>query len=550
MWLVLLSLLACDPESKAPPVDLPRGTLEMEFPAAGDWLSAGDAEARGTGTNLAEVAVDGAGATVDGTDWTAPLTLPRGVSVVEATATDLNGDALFVRHGVIAGEFASPEGLVEGAVVARLNQGGIDRVEAMAEALLDPATLNGKLGALNPVYTDSYGVWGWDAVTISADILSVDFGEPALELTPTESKVELSVVLPDVEVAVLAYGDVVGWDFDTEVSIWASEAVLAADVDIDALGGALDVELGDVSVELRDFGYDTSLLPGDVEEYVLVDTLRSTLEEMLVEQIETMVPPLLDETLAGLAPSVEMEMLGVPVTLTYAFADVDPDPDGLQMTLDLEVDMPSGTSRAYAGYLTAPGGSPAVDPHADLAAAVSDDLLNRVLFEAWRAGLLDLRLSTDDGTLDGFLLTPFHATQGTITVSPALPPVVVERDGGLEAQVAELIVTIDTPGGELGEHLEVAVAAFVGLEVRIDDGELVLDLGEPDLVLAVRDSDWGATDESTTTLLEENLPLDTLLALLGELSFELPSLYGISFDRGEAERDASGVHTDVRVWVD
>lgn len=550
MRLVLLSLLACDAESEAPPVNLPRGTLEMESPAAGAWLSAGDTEARGTGTNLATVAVDGVEATTDGTEWRAPLSLPRGISVVQATATDLNGDTLFVRHGVIAGAFASPEGLVEGAMVARLNQGGIDRVEAMAEALIDPATLNGKLGALNPVYSDAYGVWGWDAVTIAADILSVDFGEPALELNPTDTTVELSVVLPELEVAVLAYGEVVGWDFDTEVSIWASEAVLSAELRLDAVGGTLVVELGEVSVELRDFGYDTSLLPGEVEEYVLVDTLRTTLEEMLVDQIQTLVPPLLDETLAGLAPSVETEMLGVPVSLRYAFADVDPDPDGLQVTLDLEVDMPSAGSHAYAGYLTAEGGAPEVDSHADLAAAVSDDLVNRVLFEAWRAGLLDLRLSTDDGTLDAFLLAPFHATQGTITVSPALPPVVVDRDGALEAQVAELLVTIDTPGGELGEHLEVAVAAFVALDLSIDGGVLVLDLGEPDLVLAVRDSDWGATDASTTALLEANLPLDTLLALLGELSFELPSLYGVTFERGEAERDPSGVHTDVRVWVD
>lgn len=547
--LFLLFLAACA-EKETDTASVEAGVLVLEAPAAAAWTDAGPTEARGTADNVEGVTVGGEDARLRQGVFTHTVDLARGVNVVEAAAVDGRGDTLFARHGLLAGEFAAPEGDVADALRVRLNQGGIDKAMALAAGMVDAATLSASLGALNPVYSDSYGVWGWDAVTISADIAALDFSTPVLRATPHAGELTLVATIPDLYVLVNAYGDVVGIDFDTDVTLEASAAVVTGTLAIGLANGMPVVTLEDATLELQDFAYDTSLLPGDVESYLLVDTIRSTLEEQIVAAIEEKVPPLLEETLGGLDPSFELDLLGRPVALSFGFSALEVDDDGLLASLDLDVEIPPIDARSYAGYLAAGDGAPTLDTAPDVSGAISDDLLNRLLFEAWRGGMIDMRLSTDDGSIDGVFLAPFHAEEGTITVSPSLPPVAVESAGGLQAQIAELVVTIDTPGGELGEHLVVAIAMFVDLEVGIEDSELVLTLGTPTLVMQVRESDWGASEETITRLLEENLPLDTLLALLGDIRVPIPSLYGIAIDTGTAARDADGVHTGLEVWLE
>ncbi len=543
---LLLLLTACkkDEEAELPPP--PGGDLTLESPAAGAWTAAGQAEAIGTAHNVDAVTVNGADASLSGFDFSAPITLTRGINVVMAEAVDVRGDTHFARHGVLAGEFASPNGAVEGAVLLRANQGALDAAGELAAGYIDSATLNESLAALNPVYTDSYV---WDTVTVNADVTGVSFGAPTITLSPVGGRLTLVASLPDVWVDARAYADAFGYEFDSDLAVWADEAVVTGSLSVGAADGRLTVSLDEATVELVEFGYSTDLLPSWVTDYLLVETLRDLLETKIVEQIETMVPPLLEETLGGLDPSFSTEVMGASVDLSFAFADVAVDADGLAIELDLDVSIPESGDVTYEGFLVAGAGEPEVDTTADLAAAVSDDLLNRLLFEAWAGGVLNLRMSTDDGSLEPALLAALKAEEGTISVSAGLPPVAVERDGGLLAQVGELLITVDTPGGELGEHIVVALAADIPLEVAVTDGELTLELGDPELLFEVRESDWGASNETVTRLIEEMLPLDALLLLLGDFSLPLPALYGLAVDTGTAARDADGVHTDVQVWL-
>jgi hypothetical protein len=550
MTLVFLALIACEHEEDVLKGQDAAGTLELSSPAAGAWMDAGRTTARGTVTNVESVTVAGAEARLHGGEFDADVDLARGITVVEATATDARGDTLFVRHGVLAGDFASPDGDIEDALSLRVNRGGLDRIAELAAGMVGDLDLGASLAALNPVYSDSYGVWGWDAVTIAADVTSVSFGDPELDIEPDDGQLVLTATLPDLYVSIYAYGEAVGIDFDTDVSIEASEAVITAVIEVEADDGAIAVSLEDATVELRDFAYDTSALPGDVEDYLLVDTVRGTLEEKLVAEIEARVPPLLDETLAGLDPSFSFEVMGMAVDLGFAFADVEVDDDGLAISLDLDVGIPPAAGKQYAGYLYAGDATADVDTAADVAGVVSDNLLNRVLFEAWRAGVLDVTMSTTDGSLEAAYLAMLKAEEGTITVSAALPPVVVEADGSLQAQMAEVLVTIDTPGGELGEHIVVALAAAVDLDVGVADGVLSLEMGEPAITMIVRESDWGANNEAVTRLLEDMVPFDTLLSLLGGIEMPLPVLYGVTVDTGAATRESTGVHTGLEIWLD
>lgn len=532
-------------EKAADPVPAP--TLSLLTPAQADWLSEGVHDASGTATDVTEVTVNGGSAVRKGTEFSADVKLERGVSVVEALATGTNGDQLFVRHGVIAGDYADPDDAVTGAMKLRVNQSGLDEMSSLVATYIEPTLLNDTVAAMNPVYEDSYGIWGWDAVTIAADITSVSFSPAQVSIGPKSGQLELVAAIPDFWVDARAYGEAIGYDFDSTVNMAASEVTLTATVSVGADDGKIVVALSGVSVVFQDFTYDTSLLPGDIESYILVETIQTTIEEMLVTQIQEMVPPLLEETLGGLAPTFSTELLGEEIELEYAFSDVRTDDDGLAIVLDMDVAIDGDGDKSYKGYLSAPKSDAEVDTHADLAGAISDDFMNLALFQAWRAGMLDMTLSTQDGSLDSFLLAPFHATEGSITVRTDLPPVLIERDGALLAQVAELIVTVDTADSDLGSHLVVAVAAEVPLDVSLEDAALALDIGDPALTLVVRESDWGASNEATTKLVEDTLPLELLLGLLGNISFDLPTLLGVSFADGEAERDEGGFHTLVTV---
>ncbi|MBM4393109.1 MAG: hypothetical protein FJ090_18450 [Deltaproteobacteria bacterium] len=541
-------LAACQKEEEAEATP-GAGSLSLDTPEQGDFLEADTSHARGTAEHVTALTINGAATKINDGHFDAKIELQRGVNVVEAVAETEGATTLYVRNGVLAGNYRSASDEVEDAVVLRVNEGGLRAIGDLAEEMLSSDLVNDSLAGMNPVYSDSYGVWGWDAVTIAANVDGVYFDTPSFEFEPRDGVLELTATLPNLYVDIYAWGEAIGFDFESDVALWASSAVLTADVEIDTRGGKLDVNISNTAVTLNDFGYDTSLLPGDVESYLLVETIRDTITETLVEQIDAMVPALLDDTLAGLDPSYTTDLMGLDVQIEFAFAKAEIDRDGLQLALDLDVAVPPTGTKSGPGFLGADMGTPDVDTEADVAGAISDDLLNRVLYEAWAGGLLDMTLSTADGSLEPLVLVPFGVTEGSIEVEALLPPVVVENDGQLEAQIGELLVTIDAKGSKLGDHLKASVNVFVGLEVEIEDGELVLSLGEPRLSFMVRETSHDVSNETMTNVLEEALPIDSILALLGDFAFPLPELYGIRLDKGTASRDESGVYTGIEIGV-
>ncbi|RME28281.1 MAG: hypothetical protein D6798_02730 [Deltaproteobacteria bacterium] len=536
----------CSKEPTAPDtVDALQPSLTVDSPAPASWLPVGSTPVSGTSEDCRTVRIAGVDATLDdGGNFAGQVDLERGVNVVEVRALTLDGDELFVRNGVLAGDFDHPGGAVADAAIVRLNQGGLDKLLAMVGEMIEPSLINDSLSDLNPVYEDSYSILGWDAVEIAADLDSISFGPIQLSATPGSGRVVLAGSIPDLFVDAQATGEVVGVDFDSDVTLWADSADFSGTLTLGTADGRLTADVSDLRIDLVGFGYDTSLLPGDIEAYILVDTLQATIEEQVLAMLDETLPAYVDDALSGLDLSFSTELMSTPLSAGAEFAWVDTDGSGIEFGLDLDVDMPDA-GLSGQGVLSAGDASPYVDRDADLAAAISDNLLNRMLYEAWSAGLLELRMSTDDDSLDPFLLTPLHATQGTITVRADLPPVVVQGADGLEAQVGELIVDIDTPDGEFGTHLQIAAAVAAGVDLSYADGEVALDLGEVGVTLMVRESDWGASNEAVTRLVEEMLPIDVMLALLGNLSFPIPSIDGLELESVGIDRASTGVHTSI-----
>ena len=545
--LILTGCKACNDEEEGAPVvyDDP-SSLTVNSPAEGAWLPEGAVSVTGLVDNIDAVTVNGESASLDDSgSFSSTITLARGINVIDVEAIEPDSDVLSERLSVIAGDFADPGLVVEDGIQIRLNQGGINEMSDMIEGLVSADVVTKSLGEINPVFqSGDSDDWNWAA----ADLVGLDFGTAQISATP-DQMIALEVVLPDLDVDIYAYGEVVLIDFTQDINMTAKNAVITANLALGAEDGVLTVELIDPEVELQDFAYDTSLLPSFMEDYFFVETIQESIEDALVEQMQEMVTAQLDEQLSALDFSFDTELMGTTISVSATFTDVDVDDDGVEIAIGVDVDVPTVGTQIYQGYLASGEGTPSIDHGADLAMVLSDELLNRIMFEVWRGGMLDLTLSTDDGSLEPAMLAMLHAEEGTVTVSASLPPVIVESEGGLQVQLGELSIILETPGGELGERVELDIAAFVDLEMALEGNKIALEMGTPELVMAVRESDWGSSNEALTALIEEMLPIELLLATLGALEFELPEFDGLSFGDTEVERSNSGFHTDVEIQL-
>jgi hypothetical protein len=547
---VLLFTIGCKADSSLTEDDFVDPVLEFTNPVAADWLPAGETTVTGRVEGLDDLQINGAPAEIDGDTFSATITLDRGINVIEASGTDGNDHTRFERASVIAGEFADPGRPVKEAVVARLNTSGIDFAMDMVGDMINDMDIEGAIAGANPVYEDTYGVWSWDAVYVRADIGSLDMGNIQLDANPEEAYLDLTVTIPWLDVWVPVYGDILGWDFDVDAWIWASSAEITGYVTVDVDNNdKLVADLHSPTVQLYGFGYDTSLLPGEIETYILVDTIREALEDMLVEQISEAVPPLIEEQLADLDLSFETELLDRDVAIEAGFTRATIDEKGIELITKIDVNMKGKGEATYAGYLAADEKYPKVSRSGDLSAAISDDMLNRVLFEAWRSGIMDIELSTEDGSLAPEMLMALKATTGTVKVHADLPPVIVEHDKNIQLQAGEIIVDIYTPNGAMGDHVQLSIAVYGDIDLEVKKNKLKLDLQTPELIITVRDTDWGrsGSDEAVNLLLDNSFGIESLLGLLGDMSFDLPTIGDVNIADAQVDRNKNGVYTDINI---
>ena len=535
------------PEATVPP------SLTVTAPLPATWAATGPTFVTGEATGLASLTVNEQTVEVESDAFVTTTDLVSGLNVIEVVGTEPDGDLLFERIGVLAGTFGDPETGLDEALAVRVNEGGLITVMDQAAESLDADTVESAVVTGEPIYEDSYGVWGWDAVEIAAEIMSIEFDAPQLEIDPTDPLLWVTVAIPNLSVSTLVTGDVVGLEFDIDIETTAPWAVITTALSMEAEDGELVVALEDAEISLDGFAYDTSVLPDEVESVLLVETIQETIEELILEQMETLLPTTIESALSELDTSVTVTLMDRPLTIDTEFAEALVDDDGIEITMDVDLFMAAASSsqtpHVYAGYLTNASTSPDMDHEEELVISISDDLMNKSLFEAWRSGLLDLSLSTDDGSLESDVMDSLHADGGSITLYPQLPPVLIPSSSGdkLLLQLGEILAVVDTPGGDLGDRITIAAHVEAEVDLGVEDGAISLSVDEYDITIVVRDSDWGASDEAITMVLEEALPIDSLLASIDSLSIDLPTLYGVGIAEADVDRTTSTGHSLVNV---
>jgi hypothetical protein len=534
--LVVLSVVGCTKEeepqsttgggSNLGPDDL---TIEITEPVAGAHLPVGSVDVEGTQTGLSNVTLNGVGVDASSGGFAAEVELERGINNLEARG-EKGTTYRLTRRAVLAGEFAEPSGSIDEALGLRINQGGLDAMGGIVGGLLDPKGLSKGLAKANPLY---------ESFVFDAHVTSLGFAPLEMEFQPAQGELALDVVLPDVEA--LVFIDTL-LDFDLEVT--AEEARIGGVLALDTDGnGHLVADFSNASVSITGFDYDTSLIPGDFS--FGEGTLEGIFEGVLLDQVEVLVPTLLQDQLSTLELAFELDLLGTPVSVRSAFRSAFVDRDGVQLVADLDVEVPGTGTKSAPGYLTAAAARPTPNTVDDMTMSLSDDLVNRLLFEVWSGGLVDMTLSTDDGSLPAEYLADFGADEGTLTLDAKLPPVLVQKGEVTELQIGELHARLETPDNPNFSYLDLALSAKIPVDLEVVAGELTVALGDPELVFIIRDTDWPVDHSAITVLLEENLPIDELIGSLGLIAIELPEIAGISLENAAINRDPSGVFTNI-----
>lgn len=564
IWIPAVVWLGCSQEHNQP-VDSEKANstttaprLTIDAPQRGAWLPAGAIEVSGTAENVSgltlnEAALDTANIDTANGRYATTAELNRGINLLTVQAATAQSstaqpstteEALMERVGVMAGDYAEPDEPVIDGVLARINQGGIAEMVTFIEGLITPALIGEDISTLNPLAEgDILGVFSY-----RADLVSMDFGAPEIIVLPADGELRLQAGLPDLSIDLNVNIDIAVTDFDVGVGMTSSRAVLDTRMIPGATNGTLTMALEGTTLTLANFLADISAIPDWLEGIdLLQQELRSAVEDELINQLNTLVPEILDETLQALDFSFETELFGRDLAVAASFASVDVDPQGLEIGVDVAVDVPGEGNKTYAGVLAAgvPAPSPASD--AEMAIMLADDFLNRVLFEVWRGGIADLQLSTADGSLDVSLLDGLPIETATVTVDAGLPPVVVSSNGQMQLQLAEWVVTLDTPGASIGNQLIARVAAEAELGVVVSDNALGIALGEFDLTLDVIESDWSLSEGDLLNLLDALLTEEALAGLLEDFRFALPELYGVRLANALVERADSELHTAVEI---
>ena len=520
--------------------------LSVSSPERASWGAVGGAELTGNITDIAEVVVNGESHAVSGSSFAVPITLARGINTLVTEAVPADGSkSLFDRRSVIAGTFAPAEGDIQGAVAARVNRSGLDDVGEVVAGMVDVQSLNKDFSKLNPIVELDYG-WG---TGVTVDLVSVYFGAPLVSLIPSDGQITAEVILPELLVDTDATFSLLTFDTDQELELTSSYAIIRGDLALSLEDGRVVTALDDASVTLEEFAYDVSLIPGDfLEDNLFNDTIREAIEERLAGEMTTLLPELVASLQEDLDLTFQTELLGTTVTLGAAIADLGVDEDGVWLGMDVSVDA-GGTDLSGEGYLTGGVAAPEPDRAADAAVLLSDDALNRALYELWLGGLLSQQLSTSDGSLSPDSLSSFGITEATITTDAGLPPVLVEQDGATRLQLGEVTVDLNTPSFTLGQSLVLRVAGSVGLDLSFADNTITPAFSDVDLTFDIIDTDWEQDREGIVSLLETFITPDLLLGAVDGLALELPSVGGVRVDSASIDRADSEVHTDLRIEI-
>ncbi len=410
----------------------------------------------------------------------------------------------------------------------------------------------------SPLMAEGEASLGWCEWTV--DVSQVSYTLDEVDIKPTTGGIILSGTLTGFQ----AYVDATAPDWfcpDAHGWVHAEEIYFESWIDVAVSGGNIQFDVVSVDVEITGVWVDMDGGIASLFDWLVnwfSEDLAAKIAQKLEEALPQKVVPLLTSTLnAFLDKTQQFEVPAIPGTkgpmtlvLKAEPAKAEFDSGGAAFVVNLGVGAQKQSSHEAPGTFLR-GDCLGEDPGTfnlpesqKVEAAVSEDLLNQILFAAWWGGQMDVTL--DDSTL-GDVLTDYGITELSVVLTPYLPPVYTTctPTGNGEFQMGDL--HIDATFKMTGQPSTMELFASARAEVDIvvlsqpSGKELALTVGQMS-ALGLDVIDAGGMVEGGEDLMEQllsdlvvNVLLKTWLAGV-VASYPIPEVdlgsYGTYFPQG------------------
>jgi len=513
------------------PADNPH--ISLSAPVSGEFVDAETVIVQGIVTNggdVEQVLVNGEEVSVNGGTFTKEVAFDGRTALPIYVSTITGGDGFGAAKAVVyRGQMASAEEPVADALVVGLGNDFLTLAGALIGDLLQDLDLMPYLESLNPI--------------IDSDLLTVEVTAAAIGGATGQAVFRTDGLGFQGEITDLTLGlkvTMAGLPLNMEMNIGSLTVQGLADITVN--NGAATVTITEVAINHADVTA-TGALPASV-----INALLGLLEGTVEKLVTGTLPGLLEGLLADL--SLETTLLGFGLELALTRLDIDT--GGMAAGFDLNAyyaqDVP--TVPWQRGSLVTPGlppnmlNHPAAATEFGIGAALSDDLLNRLLLALGDSALLGLPdnsykqnpyieldastlslifygLSNIDPTTPAFL--SFHLD--------ALPVAVPDEDGALYLRVPDLRMdcTLEPQGSAPWRAFSTSLDFTLALDIDFVEGQIAPSFPPVEFTMAYLDNPI-ATDQPILDFLMDWLP-DLVGAILevafDEFPLEIPPIEGV-----------------------
>jgi hypothetical protein len=531
---LLTAASACATEGGGPASEPP--VLKVTSPSRGTVQSGlADVEVRGTvtpslesGAPVERVEVNGVRATVDlDGGWVARVPVGAGATMLKTVAVDAEGGEARDTRTVQAGNLVPLNTTVTDGITAAISDDAFARIGEMAGNLIATMDLGTMVQQMNPV-VDSGG--GPDCLYAQAFIRDLDMASANIGLIPYQGGLTLQAELFSLDVPLDTQYAVACLDGSTAVRIRADRIFIQGDLAVTVAGGALDVSLGNITLDIDGLDIDASGVPGTIIDMLALD---SVIQWVAPYAVELFMGPMINDALGGLAMvgPLNLDVAGRTLEMGVTPTAIEFSPVGGELRMNSRFFVQGAESAP--GYIFTENGVPAMDAADGFQLALADDAINQLMTGFHAVGAMNMEIPHRAGHLDALavnaLLPPMMSASGT--------------DGTMKLIVGDMMVTAMAQGSA-----QARLAFNVEVEMAMDSTGNVMKLALQPPVIHIDTTDeipnvTGFTDDQLEAINGAVIQatMDHLLPLVGAIP--LPTLAGVAL----VDLDVNGINGYVTV---